>query len=86
MDNAGVPMFGNKDPDIDPSLSRPFIMPPLTPDIPKAPDDTSANAGAKPVKPTIIDPDAAAQDPSQLIPDDTTSKASSNSKPSPNPQ
>jgi hypothetical protein len=86
MDNIGVPMFGNKDPDIDPALSRPFVMPPVLPDASANSANAANNSQTKPPKPTIIDPQAAAQDPSQMAPDDTPSKASSVNKSISNPQ
>jgi hypothetical protein len=86
MDNIGVPMFGNKDADIDPALSRPFVMPPLAPDKNANDANAATNGQIKPAKPTIIDPQAAAQDPAQMAPDDTTSKASTVNHPISNPQ
>jgi hypothetical protein len=72
-------MFGNHDPDLAPSLTSPFVMPP-------AASETVPVVGT-PVrnKPTIIDAQAAAHDPSQMAPDDSA-KASFTSGPTSNPQ
>jgi hypothetical protein len=86
MDNIGIPMFGNKDPDIDPALSHPFVMPPQAPGKNAEHTDAAVGASAPQTKPTIIDPQAAAQNPSDLAADDTSTKASATSNPTSNPQ
>jgi hypothetical protein len=90
LDNIGVPIpakFGNHDPDIDPALTQPLVMPAQASSLNTTSPDATFSVGT-PVqtKPTIIDPQAAALDPSQMTPDDTASKASTNSNPASNPQ
>lgn len=90
LDNIGIPIpakFGNHDPDIDPALARPFVMPMEVSSTNTAHPEAAVGSGTPiQTKPTIIDPQAAAQDPFQMTPDDTSSKASSNSNPTSNPQ
>ena len=80
LDDIGVPMFGNHDPDIDPALSKPFVMPPQNLNMSSAKDAPGANQ-AHQNKAQIIDPQATAQDPALIAPDDTPPAPQANSNP-----